>query len=69
MPPQLTEPLVLLAPAVDGEEKEEAADDVAHVAEGVPIVQDVAPGMEALKVEVADVLPECSHSNTKQLSI
>jgi len=47
---------VLLAPAVDDEDEEEAGEDVAHVAEGVPVVEDEAPRVQALEVEVANVL-------------
>jgi hypothetical protein len=47
---------VPLAAATHNDDEWDAAEDVPHVAEGVPVVQDEAPGMETLKVEETDVL-------------
>jgi hypothetical protein len=45
-----------LTPSVHNAEEEETTDDIAHVAEGVPVVHDDAPWMQTLEIKIADVL-------------
>jgi hypothetical protein len=45
-----------LTPPVHNTDEEETTDDIAHVAEGVPVVHDDAPWMQTLEIKVADVL-------------
>jgi hypothetical protein len=45
-----------LTPSVHNTDEEETTDDIAHVAEGVPVVHDDAPWMQTLEIKVADVL-------------
>jgi hypothetical protein len=45
-----------LTPSIHNADEEKTTDDIAHVAEGVPVVHDDAPWMQTLKIKVADVL-------------
>jgi hypothetical protein len=45
-----------LTPSIHNADEEETTDDIAHVAEGVPVVHDDAPWMQTLEIKVAYVL-------------